>query len=502
MSKHPKNAITPTRSENYPEWYQQVIHAAEMAEHAPVRGCMIIKPWGYAIWERMQSLLDEKIKELGHENIYCPLFIPLEFLEKEAEHVSGFAKECAVVTHSKLVMEQGQLIPAGELDKPLVVRPTSEMMIGELYAKWIQSYRDLPLLLNQWANIVRWEMRTRLFLRTSEFLWQEGHTAHSSAEQAREHSLTMQNMYIDFCQQALAIPCISGEKSENERFPGAVTTYTLEALMQDNKALQLATSHFLGQNFAKASNIQYQNENGQMQHVWTTSWGITTRMIGALIMSHSDDDGLILPPQVAAKQVVILPILRKGQDHDKILAHCERVADILKQTVYAAAPLRVHIDRSDKSGGEKIWSWIKKGVPIRLEIGAQECSDNSVCLAARHQSHRDKQRISLDQLATTITSQLTATQETLWQRAQQRLEDSIEFCNNPTELDDFFGNKSGMAAVYWCEDNTQEQKLQQDHGVSIRCFVDEQSALKLPLQGPCVHDSKKTGRLALLAKAY
>ncbi|HOM19190.1 MAG TPA: proline--tRNA ligase, partial [Thermoguttaceae bacterium] len=309
MAEELQTAIRPTRQEDYPEWYQQVIRAADMAEPSDVRGCMVIKPWGYALWENIQRVLDRKFKETGHENAYFPLFIPLSFLQKEAEHVEGFAKECAVVTHHRLETgPDGKLRPVGELEEPLVVRPTSETIIGATFSRWVQSYRDLPILINQWANVVRWEMRTRMFLRTTEFLWQEGHTVHATAEEAMAETRRMLDVYADFAEQYMAMPVIKGEKPAAERFPGAVATFSIEAIMQDRKALQAGTSHFLGQNFAKAQNIKFQDANGQEVYAWTTSWGVSTRLIGALIMTHSDDNGLVLPPRLAPVHVVILPI--------------------------------------------------------------------------------------------------------------------------------------------------------------------------------------------------
>src|SRR6476659_443947 len=313
MAKQPMSAISPTRAENYPEWYQQVVKAADLAENSDVRGCMVIKPWGYAIWENIQRRLDAMFKATGHENAYFPLFIPMSFLEKEAEHVEGFAKECAVVTHHRLEPgPDGKLIPSpnAELEEPLIVRPTSETIIGEMYARWVQSYRDLPILINQWANVVRWELRTRLFLRTTEFLWQEGHTCHATAQEAMEETRLMLDVYAEFAEDYMAMPVIKGEKTAGERFPGAVNTYSIEAMMQDKKALQSGTSHFLGQNFSKASNIRFQSEKGTEEYAWTTSWGASTRLVGGLIMTHSDDDGLVLPPRVSPKHVVVAPIWR------------------------------------------------------------------------------------------------------------------------------------------------------------------------------------------------
>jgi prolyl-tRNA synthetase len=321
-----KTAITPTRIEDYAEWYQSVIAGADLAENSPVRGCMVIKPWGYGIWEQLQQELDRRIKATGHVNAYFPLLIPLSFLAQEAEHIDGFAKECAVVTHHRLeTNSEGKLIPAGELEEPYVIRPTSETLIGAMYAKWVQSYRDLPILINQWANVMRWEMRTRLFLRTSEFLWQEGHTAHATEEEAVEETRKMLDVYADFSEQVLAMAVIRGEKPCWERFPGAVNTYSIEARMQDRKALQAGTSHFLGQNFSKTSKIQFLNKAGQLEYAWTTSWGVSTRLIGGLIMVHGDDNGLVIPPRVAPSHIVVLPIYRNEEEREAVLAYCEKL---------------------------------------------------------------------------------------------------------------------------------------------------------------------------------
>tara|TARA_B100000989_G_C19493790_1_gene451030 strand:+ start:40 stop:1566 length:1527 start_codon:yes stop_codon:yes gene_type:complete len=497
-----KTAIQPTRTENYPEWYLQVIQAADLAETAPVRGCMVIKPYGYAIWEAMKKHLDTQIKASGHENMYCPMFIPLAFLEKEAEHVAGFAKECAVVTHSKLVQnDEGKLVPSGKLDEPLVVRPTSETMIGALFAKWIQSYRDLPLLTNQWANIVRWEMRTRLFLRTTEFLWQEGHTAHASADEAKDHTIRMLNMYIVFSEDVLAIPVISGNKSENERFPGAVNTYTLEALMQDNKALQLGTSHFLGQNFAKGSNITYQDEHGKSQYVYTTSWGVTTRMIGALIMSHADDDGLIVPPRVAPYHLVIIPLFNKKSDPDKLIAYCKMIQESLHATSYHGESLRVHVDTRTCSGGEKNWSWVKKGVPIRVEIGARELAEESATFTLRTKAYRDRQTTSLQDFIQTVIPELDLVQQTLLQRAKDRLDRAIVLCKSADEVAQVFSKGSGAACIYWHEDAEVEQMLAERYKASIRCLLDT-SINGWELSAPATFTPSMQGQLAFIAKAY
>src|SRR5687767_289226 len=341
----PKTAISPTREENYAEWYQQVVRAADMAENSPVRGCMVIKPWGFTLWENMQRALDDMFKATGHQNAYFPLFIPLSFMQKEAAHVEGFAKECAVVTHHRLEAgADGKLRPAGELEEPLIVRPSSETIIGDAFSRWVQSYRDLPLLINQWCNVVRWEMRTRLFLRTAESLWQEGHTAHATSEEAIKEAEQMLNVYADFAENYMAVPVIKGVKTESERFAGAVNTYCIEALMQDGKALQAGTSHFLGQNFAKALDVKFSDRENKLDYVWATSWGVSTRLVGALVMVHSDDQGLVLPPRIAPYQVVIVPIF-KGQDQkDKIDTKVKELVTQLRK-----AGIRVKYDDNDNS---------------------------------------------------------------------------------------------------------------------------------------------------------
>ena len=350
-----KTGITPTREEDYPEWYQQVIKAADLAENSTVRGCMVIKPWGYGIWENMQKALDQMFKDTGHENAYFPLFIPKSFLEKEAEHVEGFAKECAIVTHSRLEPgPDGGLVPTGPLEEPLIVRPTSETIIGDTFSRWVQSYRDLPLLINQWCNVVRWEMRTRLFLRTAEFLWQEGHTVHATAEEALEETARMLDVYADFAENFMAMPVIKGEKTKGERFPGAEKTLTIEAMMQDRKALQSGTSHFLGQNFSRAQEIKFQSKEGREEFAWTTSWGLSTRMVGALIMSHGDDDGLVLPPKLAPKQIVLLPIYKNDEERSKVLEFCNSLLEELKSIRYHDEKLRVAMDDRDIAGGQEM----------------------------------------------------------------------------------------------------------------------------------------------------
>ena len=389
----PKTALTPTRIEDFPEWYQQVVSAADLAENSDVRGCMVIKPWGYGIWENIQDQLDGMIKATGHKNAYFPLFIPVSYIEKEAAHVEGFAKECAVVTHHRLeVGPDGKMHPApsAELTEPLVVRPTSETIIGASFAKWVQSYRDLPLLINQWANVVRWEMRPRLFLRTAEFLWQEGHTAHETEQEAIEEAVQMLEVYATFARNHLALPVYHGEKTESERFPGAVQTLTIEAMVQDRKAIQAGTSHFLGQNFAKAPGIRYVSRNGKEEYVWTTSWGASTRLIGALIMTHADDDGMILPPRIAPSQVVILPITPKEETKQAVLDAATALKARIAGQRYGDDSIRVEVDRRDIGGGAKNWEWIKRGVPIRIEIGPRDLSAGTVALSRRDQPVKEK----------------------------------------------------------------------------------------------------------------
>jgi len=385
-SPESKTAISPRRDQDFPEWYQQVIRAAELAESSDVRGCMVIRPWGFGICENMQRQLDAMFRATGHRNAYFPLFIPLSYFAKEAEHVEGFAKECAVVTHSRLeVGPDGKMRPASELAEPLVVRPTSETIIGASYAKWVQSYRDLPILINQWANVVRWEMRPRLFLRTTEFLWQEGHTVHETEAEAREETERMLNIYETFVREHCAVPGFAGEKSESERFPGAVQTLSIEAMVQDRKAIQAGTSHFLGQNFARASGIQFQDREGKQEFGWTTSWGMSTRMIGTVVMMHSDDDGLVLPPRIAPTQIVILPITPKEETRGKVLEACDRLAEQLRAQKFGDAPIEVEVDKRDLGGGAKNWDWIKKGVPLRLEIGPRDLEKDSVAISRRDQ---------------------------------------------------------------------------------------------------------------------
>ena len=501
-----QNAISPTRQDDYPEWYQQVIKAADLAENAPVRGCMVIKPWGYAIWENIQRSLDRMFKETGHVNAYFPLFIPLSFFEKEAEHVEGFAKECAVVTHHRLEAKPGGgLEPKGELEEPLIVRPTSETIIGAMFAKWTQSYRDLPILINQWANVVRWEMRTRLFLRTAEFLWQEGHTAHATSEEAREETMRMLAIYERFAEQHMAMPVYTGAKCSWERFPGAVDTFSIEAMMQDRKALQAGTSHFLGQNFARASNITFLNREGAEELAWTTSWGVSTRLIGALIMTHSDDDGLVLPPRIAPRHVVILPIYRNDEERQAVLEYCRTLSRELGDKPYGEGRVEVEIDDRDLRGGEKTWAQIKRGVPIRLEIGPRDVAAGGVFMGRRDRSPKDRQSIGRAEFVATVTEILDDIQATLLERARAFRDQNTRTITDRAEFEAYFNPANparpeihgGFAISPFVDDPSVEAELAKLK-VTVRC---------LPLgferrPGKCLFTGKDTDRWAIFAKAY
>lgn len=496
-----KTAITPTREQNYPEWYQQVIVAADLAENSAVRGCMVIKPWGYAIWELIQKDLDRRFKKTGHVNAYFPLLIPLSYLEKEAEHVEGFAKECAVVTHHRLVPNgKGGLKPDGELEEPFVIRPTSETIIGESFSKWVKSYRDLPLLINQWANVMRWEMRTRLFLRTSEFLWQEGHTVHATADEAVEETKQMLDVYSDFVQDVLAMPVIKGEKPCFERFPGAVNTYCIEAMMQDCKALQAGTSHFLGQNFARASDIQFQNKNGEMETAWTTSWGVSTRMIGGLIMTHSDDNGLVLPPRIAPQQFVIQPIYRTDEQREQVLAYCKKLKQELEDQQFARDDIRVHIDDRDIQGGAKSWEWIKKGVPVRIEVGARDLENNSVMIA-RRDNVGQKESLSHDALVSGAVTLLTEIQDSLFAKAIEFRNSKMREVSSIDEFNTFFakdGDIDNGFAVAYAVDETVIEDFIKPLKVTARCMplADNDVA------GTCIFTGKPASRKMVFAKSY
>ena len=500
--KAKRTAITPTREQDYPQWYQEVIKAADLAENSVVRGCMIIKPWGYAIWEYIQQELDKQIKATGHQNFYFPMFVPLSFLSKEAEHVEGFAKECAVVTHHRLEKDgEKGLIPAGKLEEPLVIRPTSEAIIGEAYSKWINSYRDLPLLGNQWANVVRWEMRPRIFLRTTEFLWQEGHTAHAEKQEAIEEAEKMLQVYRKLSEEWLAMPVVLGEKTANEKFPGADTTYCLETMMQDKKALQAGTSHFLGQNFAKAFNIKFLSKAGVEEYAWTTSWGVTTRLIGGLIMTHSDDDGLVLPPKIAPIQIVVIPLVHKAEDEEKIIDYCEALKAKLANLSYNNTNIRVEIDLKEKSHGEKIWGWVKKGVPIRLEIGQKEIANQAVFMGRRDLAANEKVSVSRDEFILKVENILAEIQGNLFNRAEKFQQENSFTANSREEFYQFFSKESeqpGFVMAYWAGDDKTEDQLKQELKVTARCIP-----LKFKANlGKCIFTGSDSARLTIFARAY
>jgi len=501
-----KTAISPRREEDFPEWYQQVVRAAELAEPSDVRGCMVIRPWGYGIWENMQRQLDTMFRATGHRNAYFPLFIPLSYFAKEAEHVEGFAKECAVVTHTRLEVDaEGKMKPASALTEPLVIRPTSETIIGASYAKWVQSYRDLPVLINQWANVVRWEMRPRLFLRTTEFLWQEGHTVHETEAQARAEAMLILEIYERFAREHLAVPVFTGAKSESERFPGAVQTLTIEAMVQDRKAIQAGTSHFLGQNFSRASGIQFQNREGKQEFGWTTSWGMTTRMVGTMVMAHGDDDGVILPPRVAPTQIVILPITPKEDTRARVLEACDALALQLRGKHFSDSALEVEVDRRDLGGGVKNWEWIKKGVPIRVEIGPRDLEKNSVEVSRRDQAIKSKESMSIQEFAAGAPEILMSIQQNLYDRAKKFQEANTRVIESKKEFYDFFtarnANKpeihGGFALAHWNGSHEVEEQIKNDLKVTIRVipFGDGEP-------GRCIFTGAPSRQRVVWAKSY
>lgn len=506
MAKKAKTAVTPIRTEDYPEWYQQVVKVSELAETSPVRGCMVIKPWGYALWENMVRVLDDMFKDTGVKNAYFPLFIPLEFMEKEAEHVEGFAKECAVVTHHRLEDNgEGGLKPAGELAEPLIVRPTSETIIGAQFAKWVSSYRDLPLLINQWANVVRWEMRTRTFLRTSEFLWQEGHTAHETAQEAQDRTTQMLKVYKNFVEEYLAMPVLHGRKSESEKFPGAVDTFCIEAMMQDKKALQAGTSHFLGQNFAKASQIKFQTEEGAEEYAWTTSWGVSTRMIGGVIMVHGDDDGIKLPPRVASSHLVILPVFPKNSNKDEITDFCEDLAKSLKGIEYYGQKIRIEKDYRDVPG--KNWDWIKKGVPVRIEVGPRDIENGSVMITRRDLGPKEKLSLKVGEVAEKLPEILDSIHNNMFEKASAFLKENTKEISSKEEFYSFYTpeNKErpeihgGFALSPWCGKGDCEEKIKDDLKVTIRCLPFDQ---KVKEGEKCICCGEAASEKAVFAKSY
>ena len=486
-----------SRSEDYSQWYIDLVKKADLAENSDVRGCMVIKPYGYSIWEKMQQALDKMFKDTGHVNAYFPLFVPKSMFEAEEKNAEGFAKECAIVTHYRLKSDpnnKGKLIvdPAAKLEEELVVRPTSEAIIWSTYKKWIQSYRDLPLLINQWANVVRWEMRTRLFLRTSEFLWQEGHTAHATANEAIKETEQMLNVYAEFAETFMAMPVIKGKKSEGERFPGAIDTYCIEAMMQDGKALQAGTSHFLGQNFAKAFDVQFTNKEGKMEMVWGTSWGVSTRLIGALIMAHSDDDGLVLPPKLAPIHVVIVPIFKNEDELRRISEQAELIAGALRKQGYS-----VKFDNRDTyKPGFKFAEYELKGVPVRIAIGPRDLENKTVEVARR--DTKEKQLMKMETVAAEIPALLDSIQENIYQKALQFR------CEKTTQVDTYddfkkiLDGKGGFVEAHWDGTPETEAAIKEETKATIRCIpLDAKDE-----SGTCIYSGKPSSRRVLFARAY
>ncbi len=480
------------RSENYSQWYNDIVRKAQLAEHSAVRGCMVIKPTGFAIWEKMQSQLDKMFKETGHINAYFPLFIPKSFLSKEAEHVEGFAKECAVVTHHRLMNNPdgpGVVVdPSAKLEEELIVRPTSETIIWNTYKDWIKSYRDLPILINQWANVVRWEMRTRPFLRTAEFLWQEGHTAHSTKAEAIEEAQKMHEVYARFAEDYMAMPVIKGAKSANERFAGALETYTIEALMQDGKALQAGTSHFLGQNFAKAFDVKYLDNNNKEQFVWATSWGVSTRLIGALVMTHSDDEGLVLPPKLAPLQVVIVPI---PKPNGEIMEHAERIAAQLKEK---GISVKIDTDKKNRPGF-KFAEYEMKGVPVRLGIGKRDIENNQIEVARR--DTKTKENVSMDGIAEHVANLLDDMQRGLFEKALAHRNEHITPVDNYDQFKEVLENKGGFISAHWDGTTETELKIKDDTKATLRCIPDDEEG-----EGTCIVTGKPSKQRVIFAKAY
>lgn len=493
MAKELKQ-LTP-RSADYNQWYQDLVLKADLAENSAVRGCMVIKPYGYAIWEKMQRQLDDMFKETGHVNAYFPLFIPKSFLSKEAEHVEGFAKECAVVTHHRLMNDpngKGVVVdPEAKLEEELIVRPTSETIIWNTYRNWIQSYRDLPILCNQWANVVRWEMRTRLFLRTAEFLWQEGHTAHATSKEAEEETIRMINVYAAFAEEFMAMPVIKGVKSANERFAGAIETYSIEALMQDGKALQAGTSHFLGQNFARAFDVKFADKDGKMDYVWATSWGVSTRLIGALIMAHSDDNGLVLPPKLAPFQVVIVPIYKGEEQLAAIDAKVEEIVKSLK-----ALGISVKYDNSDnKKPGWKFSEYELKGVPVRLAIGSRDMENNTAEVARR--DTLTKETVSLDNIDQYIKNLLDDIQANIYKKAYDYRAGAIVNVDTYDEFKEKIED-GGFIMAHWDGTSETEEKIKMETKATIRCIPLEGD--KTP--GKCMLTGKPSKQRVIFARAY
>ncbi|MET0588496.1 MAG: aminoacyl--tRNA ligase-related protein [Novosphingobium sp.] len=509
-----RHALSVTRDADFALWYQEVIAEAEMAEESGVRGCMVIKPWGYGIWERIQALMDAQIKAAGVENCYFPLFIPLSYFAKEAEHVDGFAKEMAVVTHHRLIGDgKGSLVPDPEakLEEPLIVRPTSETVIGAAMARWIQSWRDLPLLTNQWANVVRWEMRTRMFLRTSEFLWQEGHTAHADQADAMTETLRALEMYRAFAEGALAMPVIAGEKPENERFPGAVATYSIEAMMQDGKALQAGTSHYLGTGFAEAAGIRYQDKEGQQALCHTTSWGVSTRLIGGVIMTHGDDDGLRVPPAIAPHQIVILPMLRDDDGDVALLAYCEEVRRALAAQHALGDPVRVLLDKRAGKATQKRWAWVKKGVPLILEIGGRDAAGGQVSVIRRDRLWREDGKVNFAALAreefiSGAVAELEDIQRSLHAEAAARRDANIvRGIDSLEKLAAFYGEEKrypGWVELAWAKPTRGELDEVVTKLKGLKLTIRNTPMDGAPVSGKCIFTGRPAVERIYVARAY
>ncbi|NGP77312.1 proline--tRNA ligase [Balneolaceae bacterium YR4-1] len=481
------------RSEDYSQWYQDVIREAKLADHSPVRGCMVIRPNGYALWENMKEALDGMFKETGHENAYFPLFIPKSFLSKEAQHVEGFAKECAVVTHSRLksVDDGVEVDPDSRLEEELIVRPTSETIIWDAYRNWIQSYRDLPILINQWANVVRWEMRTRLFLRTMEFLWQEGHTAHATKEEAVEETERMLEVYRTFAEEYMAMPVKTGVKTESERFAGAVETYCIETLLQDNKALQAGTSHFLGQNFAKAFDVKFQSSEGSHEYVWATSWGVSTRLVGGLIMTHSDDQGLVIPPRLAPTQVVIVPIWKSDEQQENVLEYCDTIIEELKEL-----DIRVKLDdRENYNPGWKFAEHEASGIPLRIAVGPRDLENHNVELARR--DTLEKNIVDRDGLGERIEKTLKQIQIDLYDSAKKRIDENTHTVDSYEEFKEVIDEKGGFIYAHWDGSSETEEKIKDETKATIRCIP-----LNEGEEGKCMVTGKPSRQKVLFARSY
>lgn len=484
------------REENYAQWYNDLVIKADLAENSAVRGCMVIKPYGYAIWEKIQAQLDKMFKATGHVNAYFPLFIPKSFFSKEAKHVEGFAKECAIVTHYRLKADEsgkGVIVdPSAKLEEELIIRPTSETIIWNSYKNWIQSYRDLPILINQWANVVRWEMRTRLFLRTSEFLWQEGHTAHATREEAVEETEKMINVYADFAENFMALPVIKGYKSENERFAGAIDTYAIEALMQDGKALQAGTSHFLGQNFAKAFDVQFTDKTGKLDYVWATSWGLSTRMIGALIMAHSDNHGLVLPPRLAPIQVVIIPIFKNQEQLEKISSVAGKIKNNLE-----SKGISVKFDnRDNNTPGWKFADYELKGVPLRIAIGPRDIENGTVELARR--DTLKKETLPVSAAEERILLLLDDIQKNIYSKASEFKKENTFYIDKWDDFISTLDNKGGFIMAHWDGTSETEEKIKDETKATIRCIPFDSPEE----EGKCIYSGKPSKRRVLFARSY